>query len=373
MTDSQKVDNVKKIAVLRASALGDFIVTLPALLALRHLYPEAEIVLLGKQWHQQFVVKGRTAVDRVEIVPVIKGIHSENGYDEDVNEQYLFCRRMQQEEFDLAIGFHGSGVSANPFLKRLGARITVGTHCSNADSLDRSVEYYYYQHEVMRYLEVVSLVGATTNVFEPRLNVLAEDRAQANELLSYLKDKRYVLINPVANDTRRMWPLENYVRLADALQTENVEVVFTGSTADRSKVEMIINNMTNPAFNACGTSLGGLAAITANASLMISPDTGPLHLAQAVQCPTVGIYWAPNIINWGPLNRNIHRPVISWKMECPYCEIVPNNPYPFQPSTTCKHEVSFVKDITIEEVLQSAKNLLAIKDSVTRRVLKKMC
>ncbi|MEJ7682000.1 MAG: hypothetical protein WKG06_29940 [Segetibacter sp.] len=68
----QKLKNIHKIAVLRANALGDFIVTLPALKAIRSTYPDAEIVLLGKPWHKEFLIEGRTPVDRVIIVPVKK-------------------------------------------------------------------------------------------------------------------------------------------------------------------------------------------------------------------------------------------------------------------------------------------------------------
>jgi ADP-heptose:LPS heptosyltransferase len=99
---------------------------------------------------------------------------------------------------------------------------------------------------------------------------------------------------------------------------------------------------------------------------MISADTGPLHLARAVNTPTVGIYWAPNLINWGPVTRNIHRPVVSWNMACPYCGIVPNNPYPFEPQTAaCKHEVSFVRDITVDEVLEAAGSILRVNSNNT--------
>jgi ADP-heptose:LPS heptosyltransferase len=97
---------------------------------------------------------------------------------------------------------------------------------------------------------------------------------------------------------------------------------------------------------------------------MISADTGPLHLARAVNTPTIGFYWAPNLINWGPVTRTIHRPLISWKMECPICGIVPNNPYPFEPKTdTCDHPVSFVRDITIEQVLEAVESLFPIENA----------
>jgi ADP-heptose:LPS heptosyltransferase len=158
-----------------------------------------------------------------------------------------------------------------------------------------------------------------------------------------------------------MWPAENYAGLADMLQQMGFQVVYTGSKEDRKVTDGVIAAMKQHAFNVCGDfSLGGLAALLAKAALMISADTGPLHLARAVNTPTVGIYWAPNLINWGPVTRNIHRPVVSWNMACPLCGIVPNDPYPFEPATNaCTHEVSFVRDVTADAVIQAAEKLIA--------------
>ena len=190
---------------------------------------------------------------------------------------------------------------------------------------------------------------------------MSHDLAEASEFIARLDHHPYIVFHPVAMDTRRMWPLENYARLADYLKEKGFEVVFTGSPEDRAVIDDIIYDMNYKAINAAGNfSLGGLAAVLSKASMMISADTGPLHLGRAVNTPTIGFYWAPNLINWGPLTRTIHRPMISWKMECPVCGIVPNNPYPFEPKTdTCDHPVSFVQDITIDEVIKTAEGLLS--------------
>jgi ADP-heptose:LPS heptosyltransferase len=358
--NQQKLTNVKKIAVLRANALGDFIVTLPALNALKSTYPDAEIILLGKAWHKEFLTSGRTPVDRVIIVPVKKGIRNEPDQVENEQEINHFLQQMQREEFDVVLNFQGNGISANPFIKQFGAKLTVGLTCSEAEKLDHSIDYYYYQSEAIRYIEVVKLIGATTTEWEPQLNVTSKDNEEVRAFKSTIGNKKYVILHPVAMDTRRMWPLENYARLADYLQEQYFEIVFTGSKEDRTVIDDIIYSMNYKAINAAGNfSLGGLTAVLSAATLMISADTGPLHLARSVNTPTIGFYWAPNLINWGPLTRNIHRPMISWKMECPLCGIVPNNPYPFEPKTaTCDHPVSFVQDVSIDQVIDTIKGFL---------------
>ena len=359
----RKLQNINKIAVLRANALGDFIVTLPALKAIRSAYPDAEIVLLGKPWHKAFLIKGRSPVDRVILVPVKKGIRTEPDQIEDENEVKNFIIQMQKEQFDIVLNFQGNGVSANPFIKQFKAKITAGLVSENAEKLDLSTDYYYYQSEVIRYLEVAKLIGAITTNLEPDISVLPADEEEIGKLLSVL-NKPYIVLHPVAVDIRRMWPLENYSTLADQLKQKNVEIVFTGAKEDRHAVDNIIDLMKETAINACGNfTLGGLSALLSHAALMISADTGPLHLGRAVNVPTIGFYWAPNLINWGPLTRTVHRPLISWNMVCPLCGIIPNNPYPFEPHTdTCDHPVSFVRDITVEEVLKASESLLNKKD-----------
>jgi ADP-heptose:LPS heptosyltransferase len=357
--ESLKIENVKKIAVLRSGALGDFIVTLPALKAIRNSYPSAEIVLLGKPWHKKFLVKGRTPVDRVVVVPVKKGIRQEHNETENEEAIELFFQLMQEEHFDIAINFQGNGVSANPFIKKLNARFTVGLTSENAERLNRDINFYYYQNEMMRFIEVAKLIGADTIDLEPEVRVLKTDEEEITTVMNLLKEKAFVVLQPCAVDMRRMWPMENYQPLADVLKQKSFEVVFTGSSEDRHVVEDIIASMKYTAINTCGEiSLGGLTALLSKAALVIGADTGPLHLARAVNTPTVGIYWAPNLINWAPVTRSIHRPVVSWQMNCPYCGIIPNDPYPFEPRTNCDHAVSFVRDITVEQVLEAASSLL---------------
>jgi ADP-heptose:LPS heptosyltransferase len=360
------VENVTKIALLRANALGDFIVTLPALQAIRATYPAAELVLLGKPWHNDFLKSARTPIDRVVTIPVSKGIREEAGQRENPEELSHFFESIQQEQFDIAVQLQGKGIAANPFVNKLGAKLTVGLTCPEAEPLDRNIPFYYYQNEAIRYLEVAGLIGATPVSLEPSLTVLPQDHAEVTAFvamcpgLTARNTNTWVVLHPCAIDIRRMWPEEKFIQAGNELARKGYAVIFTGSATDATTVGQMIDQMSYPAVNACGKlSLGGLAALLAQSAVVISSDTGPLHLARAVSTPTVGIYWAPNLINWGPVTRAMHRPAVSWRMACPLCGIVPNNPYPFEPqSDTCKHLVSFVQDVPVAEVVEQAEHLL---------------
>jgi len=356
------IENVYKIAVLRANGLGDFIVTLPAIAALRAAYPHAEIVLLGGPWHADFLRGGRTPVDRVVVVPICRGIREEDGMVPQADELEGFFRSMRLERFDIAIHFQGRGIAANAFISQLGARITAGHTCPEAASADYAIPYHYYQNEVIRYLELVARIGAPVVTLESRISLLAADIAEAQGMCSLFElDRPYVVLHQGALDVRRQWPAEKFSALGDELARKGFAVPFTGNEADDDAIAEIIAGMRMQSdAHACNhLSLGGLAAILAGSVLVIYNDTGPLHLARAVGAKTVGIYWAPNLINWGPVTLRDHRPVISWTMQCPLCGTVPNSPYPFEPKMpSCDHCVSFVNDITVSEVMLQAEALL---------------
>ncbi len=195
--------NIRKIAILRANALGDLIVTLPAIKAIRNAYPDAEIILLGKPWHKDFLVKGRSPVDRVIIVPVKKGIRSEGNQHENMIETERFFNKMRQEQFDIAISFQGNGTSANSFIKELQARYTAGFWTEGAERLDQCVDYYYYQSETLRYVELAGLIGATPAGLEPEIHVLEKDREEIGNFICELDNKPFTVLHPVATDIRR--------------------------------------------------------------------------------------------------------------------------------------------------------------------------
>ncbi len=344
------VEGVRKIAVLRANALGDFIFSLPALEALRAAYPSAEIVFLGRRWHHEFLCARPSPVDRVIAIPPSRGVNEDDG-PEDRAALEAFFPAMQRECFDIALQLHGGGRNSNPFAQRLGARLTVGLKAADAPALDRWIPYIYFQQEILRYLEVVSLVGARPVALEPHISVTEADLAEAEAIVPH-SGKPVVVLNPGASEPRRRWPVEKFAKLGNALVRAGAHVAINGTPGERELVEGITGKMESEAQGLCGQlSLGGLAGLLSRCRVAVSNDSGPLHLAGAVGTPTVGIYWCGNLINGGHLNRARHRPFASWRLDCPVCRrnTIHDN---------CEHHVSFVEEVRVEEVASAALELL---------------
>lgn len=348
--------------------MGDLIVTLPALTALKETYPGAELILLGRPWAKAFLEGRPSPVDRVVPVPAMAGIHDENGNSSTaLDEEKRFFDRMRAEKLSAALHMHGSGKAANPFISRLGARLTAGMRNPPAARLDRSIPYIHYQSEILRYLEIAALVGAYTTRLEPHVEITHADEQEAEPISEQIGSRPYVVLHPGAADARRMWPASRFSTVADALTAKGYAAVVTGAREEEALVGRVISEKHRSATAASfpipciGLGIGGLAALLRTSALVISGDTGPLHLARAAGAPTLGIYWAPNVLNWGPLTRDRHRLAISWVLECPGCGIKPVSPWPFQPVTAeCDHPYSFVESVTSEEVLALAAELLPL-------------
>ncbi|MGE5602263.1 MAG: glycosyltransferase family 9 protein [Nitrososphaerales archaeon] len=361
----QPLPGIRKIAVLRANAIGDFIFALPALDALDAAYPEAEIVLLGQPWHKKFLTNRPGPVDRVVVVPRKRGVREDRtltrsgaaGEDpppEDDPPEVLksFFEEMRAERFDLALQMHGGGRNSNPFLLQLGARLTAGSATPDAPRLDYTLPYIYWQHEIARLLEVVGLVGAAPVGLEPRLALTEADFAECYAVWPETGEV-LVAMHPGVGDSWRQWPPENFAAVGDALAQAGACILLTGAGFEEPITKAVADRMRARAVDLSGQlSVGGLAALLSRCKVVVSNDSGPLHVAGAVGVATVGIYWAGNLITAGALTRGRHRPHLSWRMDCPLCGR--NTIY-----DPCEHRPSFVDKVQPEEVIASALELLS--------------
>ena len=342
------IEGVRRVAVLRANALGDLVLAMPALGSLRRAYPGARLTLLGTPWHARFLDGRPGPVDDVIALPPISGVSTtDGGYPAP---ETLF-KELREHRFDLAVQIHDGGRHSNPFVKAIGARVTAGLCTPDAVRLDRWVPYVHYQHETLRYLEVAALVGGTAEAYEPSIAVTDADHAELARVYGE-PPPGLVALHPGASDPRRRWPARAFAEAADRLGRP---VVITGVESEREVVEEVTAAMRRPAVTAVGTlGIGGLAALYERCDLVISNDTGPRHLAAAVGTPTVGIFWCGDLINSGPFGRALHRPLVSWTERCPVCGVNGHDAR----ARRCPHDESWVADVPVDDVVEQAEDLL---------------
>jgi ADP-heptose:LPS heptosyltransferase len=349
------VVGVRKIAVLRALVLGDLIFSLPAFEALSVAYPNAEIVVLGRPWLEGFLPGRFPGVNRVSTFDPSPRSFEDLGFLIHPDQVETFFARMKAEEFDIAISLQGGGLNANPFIRRLGARLSIGAREPGAIAPDRWIPYDYYQNETFRNLELAVLAGGMQQGLLPRLPVLPDDNTKARPFIEAIGGQ-YAVVHAGARDIRRCWPEEKFAELADRIKTElKLEVVLTGSEVDGDRIHRVAAQMKHAPVNLAGKlNMAALVGILAGADCIVSNDTGVLHLGLAVGTRAVGLFWGEYVSKSLPLTRNNFYPVISWERNCPLCglylemeEVVRTGQRP------CLHEVSFLNRISVDAVMDA--------------------
>lgn len=347
-----RLSGIERIAVLRANRVGDLVFTLPALESLRAAYPSAEIVLLGARLADELLGDRPGPVDRVIVIPPSDGVNTVDGPPADRATLDRFFAAMRRERFDLVLQMHGGGRHSNPFARRLGGRVTAGFRAPDAEPLDLCVPYVYFQPERLRYLELAALVGAPPVTLECQLLPTPRDIAEAGAAVPLRADGATVLLHPSSSDPRRCWPPESFAAVADALADRGATILINGVASERERTRRITAAMRHHPVDLAGRlSLRGLIGLLSRCDLVIGNDSGPLHLADALGVPSVGLYWCGNLINSPPLTRARHRPLGSWQLDCPVCGV---NCITGQ----CDHAASFVSAIRPEDVLSAALELL---------------
>jgi ADP-heptose:LPS heptosyltransferase len=342
---------IRKIAVLRANGIGDLMFALPALDALRRAYPDAAITLLGARWHAAFLTDRPGPIDRVVAIPPSSGVNEQDGPPAAPAELEAFFAAMQAERFDLAVQMHGGGRHSNPFTLRLGARITAGCRSVDAAPLDIELRYVYFQSEILRCLELVGLVGAPLQSIEPRLTLTAADWTACPTIPT--NERPLIVLIPGAGDPRRRWPVEQFAAVGRALADRGCAIAISGGLEDQEMGKVIRAALPPDTLDLTGKlSLGGSAALYERANVVIANDSGPLHVAAAVGAPTVGLFWACNMINGVLPLRRRHRPLVSFRLHCVVCGAD-------NIASVCEHEASLIGDIPVTDVLAAACDLLA--------------
>ncbi len=348
--------DIRRIAVLRGGGLGDLMFAMPAIVALKSRYPEADITLLGMPAHAA-LLEGRPGpvADVVEL-PMFPGVRPGDQEPEAVDRFFA----DHHGSFDLAVQLHGGGRNSNLFLLRLGARHTVGTRTHDAAALERSVPYVYYQHEVFRALEVVGLAGAAPVDLEPRLEVLPAEVGRAAALTG---DGPVLALHPGATDPRRRWPPSSFAEVAVASAAAGCEVLVVGDASDIPMAEEIVRLALEQAPTANVRSLAGtlslaeLTGVLHRSAVLVGNDSGPRHLAQAVGTPTVGVYWIGNVINAAAVGRTLHRVHFSWVTHCSVCGV--DITQVGWTAERCEHDGSLVAAVRPEAVYPDVVELRA--------------
>jgi 3-deoxy-D-manno-octulosonic-acid transferase/heptosyltransferase-1 len=232
-----------------------------------------------------------------------------------------FMKNLRQRRYDLVIDFHGLFKSSVIVFLSRGKR-KLGYNSLQELSglfLNEKIPEDMNKHAVDRYLDLPRYLGAKIESAEFVLpsNRDAETNIQILLDKHNLEDKKFIAINPVAYWETKLWNNEKFAHLADLINNKlRIKVVFTGS--EREPIEKIASLMTSESINLGGTtSLLDLAYLYKKAQMVITTDSGPMHLAAAVGTPVIALFGPTDPARTGPYGVN--HTIIRAGLSCSPC------------------------------------------------------
>lgn len=345
--------------MVRTDRLGDVILTLPVVSRLRAHLPHARLTMLLRRYTGE-IVQGNTDLDEIL------------WYDEHQRPVGFLTMlgRLRRKRFDAAIVVRPRFRVAL-LLACAGIPIRVGTGFRYYSLLftHRVMEHRRFaeKHEAEYNLGLLQALGIPLDTPELRfpIRIAPEEREAMEERLEALgafSSHRRVVLHPGSGGSARDWPPAHFAELAHRLQQRgDLQVLVTGTLAERQLVEEVVRRAGPPALGLAGQcTIRELAAVLAGAVLFVSNSTGPLHLAAALGVPVLGFYPtipAMSARRWGPHTSHavvLEAPVLP---HCPVC------------SGTGTGQCLCMEAISVDRALEAAQRLMEHPEQQLRHTI----
>lgn len=349
--------HAQRVLVVRLDNLGDVLVTTPAIHAIRKALPHAQITLLASPLGAQV---GRLNPDLDDVIvyeapwvdPWCRLPH------DSAREQAMIAR-LRAGQFDGAIIFTSFRQSALPaaylcYLADIPLRAAASVDAAGSLLTTRHKHPQRMMHEVERGLDLVGALGIHSAERDLVLRVPAAARADAHAWLTAHGARRpLIVLHPGCTMPARTYPWEQFAAVAElAIRQVGASVVLTGSAGEAELVARIHQRIERQARAAALPCAGALSfaafcALIETADLVITNNTGPMHIAAALKTPVVALFALTNPPEqWGPW-RVPHR-LLFHDVPCRICY-----------SRICPHGHECLRLVTPAMVLAAAEELLA--------------
>jgi 3-deoxy-D-manno-octulosonic-acid transferase/heptosyltransferase-1 len=349
--DTSPIDRPNSILIIKLSSIGDVVHSLPLLEVLRANFPDAMIDWLVED-NARHIIMGHKDIDHILVSnrkSWVKRLLTPDEISRATSEINGFIKALRKTDYDWVIDLQGlfkSGILA--FLARGKRKIGLSTSREGASLFltEPPCPVDLDHHAVDRYLAVAMYLKCDDAPWTGVIPINPVDREAVDQLLVKrgLQDRDVIAINPITRWSTKLWDLERFVLLADGIKNKwTCDVIFTGSTGDRDAIETITKAMERKAHNLAGeTNLKELAYLYSKCDLLITTDSGPMHMAAAMGCPTVALFGPTAPWRTGPYgNGHI---VIRDETTCSPCF-----------KKRCNH-MTCMKNITVERVLEAVED-----------------
>ena len=304
----------RRILVIRLDLIGDLVLSMTTVRALKQTYPDAAIDLLALPTSANVVTGDPDLNEIITYDPNVWRrpkalIHPKNW-----RNAYNVLRYLHAREYDIAVSVFGRWAGILATFSGAKRRVGFGYESYPGLMTDNVRGHHWrsgdHKHEVDYCLELAKTAGAIIGMTDriPRLYVDAQAQLQLEQLLERegIVPQKLVIACHISsnNGHSKRWPVPYWAILIDKLiREQNAQVILTGAPGDTPLIECVTRQMQEQAFNLAGkTSLPQLVALLKRANLVISGDSGPMHIAAAVGTQLIAIHGPTDPALSGPVS-----------------------------------------------------------------------
>ena len=330
----------RRLLVIRPGGSGDAVLLAPALAAFKERHPAAKVTILAER---------RNAAS-FDLCPAIDHL-----FRYDAPREFLTALRCR---YDIVIDTEQWHRLSAVVARLAAAPVKIGFASNERSRLfTHPVAYSHDDYEALSFFTLLKPLGIMPpdRAPVPFLAVPEAARQRAEQMLGATAHRKRVVIFAGASIPERRWGTERFAELARRLEGEGVLVVLVGGREDTG-AGAVIAGMAG--LNLAGQiSLVESAAVIATASLLISGDSGVLHIGVGLDIPTVSLFGPGRQNKWGP--QGAKHTVINHHEACSPCTTFGTTP-------RCPHQVRCLREITVDEVFRSAMRHLETPAPVSR-------
>ncbi len=341
-------NKVKRILIIRTDRIGDVLLSTPAITEVRKSYPQAFIAVLVRPYAKE-IVEGNPYLDEVII-------YDKYGKHKGWWQNLSFISMLRKKRFDLALIFHPTQ-RANIISFLSGIPERVGYNKKLGFLLTRKLEDKKYEgkkHEIEYTLDVVRTLGAgaeNNGLFMP-IKQESEEYIESFLRFHQISERdRLIALHPGASCPSKLWRAENFASVGDKLtELFDAKVIIVCGRKDEEVGNKVMNLMQHNPISACGkTTVSQLASLLKRCILFISNDSGPVHIAVALQTPVIAIFGRNECglspTRWRPVGKGDI--VLHKEVGCQSCL-----------AHKCQINFKCLGAISPEEVVKAAEKLL---------------
>ncbi len=321
-------EEIRRIALIQPSRIGDIVFSLPTLSGLRQIFPEARIAWLVDERCQE-IVEGHPDLDEIIVIPfkAIEKALKERRWSWIWRTLRQLKKELRERSFDLSVDLHGLAKSALLVLMA-GARHRIGS--SNTTGMKELSGFFSREirpgtedvHTVERNLALIRYLGGNVSHPEFKLKIYPSHEEEVAALLDragYVTGLPLVVVHPGAGWISRRWPVERFAELINRLKKElSVQSAVIGGAEGGSKEDQLFERLFSlievPVMNLVQQlSLKQLMALLNRTDLFVGNEAGPMHLATALDKPVIAVIGPTRPELTGPFNpraRIVRREVV---------------------------------------------------------------